>query len=220
MEILLTGGAVFQNGMFKAADVAVSNGRIVSVSPNLPRDGFSVIEVNDCWIVPGFVDVHVHLREPGFSYKETIASGTAAAAAGGYTGVCAMPNLNPVPDSAANLKQQLDIIARDAKIRVYPYGDEQLMGGNIALMGGGASNPNIYAELREKGVNLFLTGITWPEIPWVARNHAAAKEHGVTLVGGTHYSTEKFAPLEMVKFFEGLGLACEFIPETPRLQEL
>ena len=122
MEILLTGGAVFQNGMFKAADVVVSNGRIVSVSPNLPRDGFSVIEVNDCWIVPGFVDVHVHLREPGFSYKETIASGTAAAAAGGYTGVCAMPNLNPVPDSAANLKQQLDIIARDAKIRVYPYG--------------------------------------------------------------------------------------------------
>ena len=106
------------------------------------------------------------------------------------------------------------------EIRVYPYGDEQLMGGNIALMGGGASNPNIYAELREKGVNLFLTGITWPEIPWVARNHAAAKEHGVTLVGGTHYSTEKFAPMEMVKFFEGLGLACEFIPETPRLQEL
>ena len=76
------------------------------------------------------------------------------------------------------------------------------------------------AALREKGINLFLTGITWPEIPWVARNHAAAKEHGVTLVGGTHYSTEKFAPMEMVKFFEGLGLACEFIPETPRLQEL
>ena len=106
------------------------------------------------------------------------------------------------------------------EIRVYPYGDEQLMGGNIALMGGGASNPNIYAELREKGINLFLTGITWPEIPWVARNHAAAKEHGVTLVGGTHYSTEKFAPMEMVKFFEGLGLESEFIPETPRLQEL
>ena len=106
------------------------------------------------------------------------------------------------------------------EIRVYPYGDEQLMGGNIALMGGGASNPNIYAELREKGVNLFLTGITWPEIPWVARNHAAAKENGVTLVGGTHYSTEKFAPMEMVKFFEGLGLESEFIPETPRLQEL
>ena len=105
-------------------------------------------------------------------------------------------------------------------VKVYPYGGEELPEGKVSLMGGGASNPNIYAELREKGINLFLTGITWPEIPWVARNHAAAKEHGVTLVGGTHYSTEKFAPMEMVKFFEGLGLESEFIPETPRLQEL
>ena len=105
-------------------------------------------------------------------------------------------------------------------IKVYPYGDEQLIDGKIALMGGGASNPDIYAELREKGVNLFLTGITWRSIPWVARNHAAAKAAGVTLVGGTHYSTEKYAPMEMVKFFEQLGLESEFIPETPKMQEL
>ncbi|MCR5228731.1 MAG: dihydroorotase [Solobacterium sp.] len=71
--------------------------------------------------IPGFCDVHVHLREPGFSYKETIGSGTAAAARGGYTAVCTMPNLNPVPDSAEHLKVQQDIISRDAKIHVYPY---------------------------------------------------------------------------------------------------
>ena len=65
-------------------------------------------------IFPGFVDVHVHFREPGFSYKETIATGSAAAARGGYTAVCTMPNLNPVPDSYENLKQQLDIINNDA----------------------------------------------------------------------------------------------------------
>ena len=122
MELLLTGGAVFRNGGFEPADVAVSNGRIVSISPNLPHDGFSVIEVNDCLIVPGFVDVHVHLREPGFSYKETIRTGTAAAAAGGYTAVCAMPNLKPVPDSAETLRPELDAIARDARVHVYPYG--------------------------------------------------------------------------------------------------
>lgn len=122
MDLLLTGGAVFRNGVFVPADVAVSGGRIVSVSPNLPREGFSVIEVNDCWIVPGFVDVHVHLREPGFSYKETIASGTAAAAAGGYTAVCAMPNLSPVPDSLGHLEEQLTAIRRDACVHVYPYG--------------------------------------------------------------------------------------------------
>ena len=73
-------------------------------------------------ILPGFVDVHVHLREPGFSYKETIRTGTMAAARGGFTAVCTMPNLNPVPDTLAHLKEQLDIIDRDAVIPVYPYG--------------------------------------------------------------------------------------------------
>ena len=72
-------------------------------------------------IIPGLCDVHVHLREPGFSYKETIATGTAASARGGYTAVCSMPNLNPCPDSPESLKAQLDIIERDAKIKVLPY---------------------------------------------------------------------------------------------------
>ena len=73
-------------------------------------------------VVPGFCDVHVHFREPGFSYKETILTGSLAAARGGYTAVCTMPNLNPVPDSKANLKQQLDIIRSDGMIRIFPYG--------------------------------------------------------------------------------------------------
>ncbi len=72
-------------------------------------------------VIPAFCDVHVHLREPGFFYKETIKSGTAAAAKGGYTDVFSMPNLNPVPDSVENIKQQLDIIKKDACIRVHPY---------------------------------------------------------------------------------------------------
>ena len=74
------------------------------------------------FIFPGFVDVHVHLREPGFFYKETIKTGTEASAHGGYTAVCSMPNLNPVPDSVENLKLQLDAIKKDAVIDVYPYG--------------------------------------------------------------------------------------------------
>ena len=73
-------------------------------------------------VLPGLCDVHVHFREPGFSYKETILTGTEAAAAGGYTAVCTMPNLNPVPDSREHLERQLELIRRDAKIRVYPYG--------------------------------------------------------------------------------------------------
>ena len=73
-------------------------------------------------VFPGFCDVHVHFREPGFSYKETIASGSAAAAHGGYTAVCAMPNLSPVPDSAGTLAKELALIRRDAIVPVYPYG--------------------------------------------------------------------------------------------------
>ncbi len=73
-------------------------------------------------IFPGFCDVHVHLREPGFSYKETVASGSRASARGGYTAVCTMPNLNPVPDSVEHLQQQLSIIEDTACIHVYPYG--------------------------------------------------------------------------------------------------
>ena len=72
-------------------------------------------------VLPGFCDVHVHFREPGFSYKETIATGSRSAAAGGYTAVCTMPNLNPVPDSAEHLREQLAIIEKDAVIHVYPY---------------------------------------------------------------------------------------------------
>lgn len=76
---------------------------------------------NNYLIFPGFCDVHVHFREPGFSYKETILSGSRAAAHGGYTAVCTMPNLNPVPDSAEHLAKQTEIINRDAVINVYPY---------------------------------------------------------------------------------------------------
>lgn len=84
--------------------------------------GVGEITISGSAIFPTFCDVHVHLREPGFSYKETIESGTAAAAHGGYSDICPMPNLKPVPDSLPHLEQQLEIIRRDAKIRVYPFG--------------------------------------------------------------------------------------------------
>ena len=122
MSLLLTGGAVFRNGTFQKTDMAVDQGRIVSVSLSHSQKDCSVMKINDKVVVPGFVDVHVHLREPGFSYKETIASGTAAAAAGGYTAVCPMPNLRPVPDSPEALRPELDAISRDAVVHVYPYG--------------------------------------------------------------------------------------------------
>ena len=94
----------------------------VSISNFLNNEELSVFNSSKYHIFPGFCDVHVHFREPGFSYKETIASGSLAAARGGYTAVCTMPNLNPVPDSVEHLNEQLKLIEDHACIHVYPYG--------------------------------------------------------------------------------------------------
>ena len=83
--------------------------------------GAVIPDYNNLVVLPAFCDVHVHLREPGFSYKETILSGSKAAAHGGFSDVCSMPNLNPVPDCLENLQKQIDIIKRDAVINVHPY---------------------------------------------------------------------------------------------------
>ncbi len=122
-SFVVKGCEVFLNGRFVSADVEVSGGLVRDIRPGIvPGEGVSVYNFNNCLLVPGLVDVHVHLREPGFSYKETIKSGSEAAARSGYSAVCAMPNLEPVPEDAATLAQELDIIARDAKIDVLPYG--------------------------------------------------------------------------------------------------
>ena len=95
----------------------------VIVSSDSPlMTALSADDVSEYVVLPGFCDVHVHFREPGFSYKETIVTGSKASARGGYTAVCTMPNLNPVPDSVEHLQQQLTLIEGGAVIRVYPYG--------------------------------------------------------------------------------------------------
>lgn len=108
-------------GQILSGDIAQTGETLFS----LKDQQFSAVESLDSseyFIFPGFCDVHVHFREPGFSYKETIATGSMAAARGGYTAVCTMPNLDPVPDSCEHLKVQQDIIDSDACIGVYPYG--------------------------------------------------------------------------------------------------
>ena len=106
----------------KAKVISSSLGFEMAVGASLSALGLSVFNSPNYVVFPGFCDVHVHFREPGFSYKETIATGSLAAARGGYTAVCTMPNLNPVSDSIEHLKLQRDIIDRTACIHVYPYG--------------------------------------------------------------------------------------------------
>ena len=94
---------------------------------------FSQFDRGNVVVLPGFCDVHVHFREPGFSYKETVATGSRSAAAGGYTAVCTMPNLKPVPDTREHLREQLAIIEKDAVIHVYPYASITVLQAGLEL---------------------------------------------------------------------------------------
>ena len=124
MRYLLQNAQLLSSGgVFRAADVLLSGGRIVSIGDRISCHADAVsIDLHKAVLFPGFVDVHVHLREPGFSYKETIRTGTLAAAHGGFAHVAAMPNLDPVPDCAAALDLQRAIIEKDALVHVHPYG--------------------------------------------------------------------------------------------------
>lgn len=123
MKLLVKNALVYSGGKIQKSDVFIENSRIHSLGISISSNGADRVFdfKNKCLLIPGFVDVHVHLREPGFSYKETIKSGTAAAARAGYNAVCPMPNLNPVPDSVGNLQTELDIIKKDAVIDVLPF---------------------------------------------------------------------------------------------------
>lgn len=150
-------------------DYAYRYEEIKAFAEKILADGGLLSAVENYIIVPGLCDVHVHFREPGFSYKETIASGSAAAAHGGYTAVCTMPNLSPVPDCAEHLKAQLDAIDKSAVIEVIPYGaitvgekgeelsDMESMADNVCAFsddGRGVQNDSMMREAMAKAKRL------------------------------------------------------------------
>ena len=146
--LILSGGSVFVNGRFTDCDIFIQDGVIVSISPKTDYSHLKdavVYDLHNCLILPGLVDVHVHLRVPGYFYKEDMHSGTLAAAHGGYTDICAMPNLNPVPDSVQHLDEELSLIKSDAMVRVHPYGAVTVgeMGERLSDMDG--MNGNVVA---------------------------------------------------------------------------
>lgn len=122
MKVLFTNATVYMNKQSKKADLFFDGVTLSTVCAAEVSTDSSIKTVDGAIIFPGFCDVHVHFREPGFSYKETVATGSRASARGGYTAVCTMPNLNPVPDSVEHLREQLDIIERDSVIAAIPYG--------------------------------------------------------------------------------------------------
>ena len=112
---------VNNQGDLEKTAVLIENGKIAKIGENIQQSSAEIIEGNGMLLSPGFIDVHVHLREPGGEHKETIATGTRAAAKGGYTTICAMPNTRPVPDTAENFSHVLKLVEDTALVRVLPY---------------------------------------------------------------------------------------------------
>lgn len=149
MRCILKNAKVFSQGVFHLADVFLSDEKIVSIGNGVSRsDDTITIDISNMVLFPGFVDVHVHLREPGFSYKETIRTGTLAAAHGGFAHVAAMPNLNPVPDCVDALNLQRALIEKDALVHVHPYGAITVgeKGEQLADLAGMAQNVIAFSD--------------------------------------------------------------------------
>lgn len=121
--LLIKNGTVLQQGQWQQCDLLVDQDTVIDIQQEIDASqATEVIDAQNKYILPGFIDVHVHWREPGFTYKETIAHASKAAARGGFTTAMPMPNLDPVPDTYEHLKVQLDILERDSVIRAIPYG--------------------------------------------------------------------------------------------------
>ncbi|ARF18400.1 dihydroorotase [Sporosarcina sp. P3] len=138
---------VNEEGKIIETDIKIADGKIAEIGTQLVADGYEIIEGKGLLVSPGFIDVHVHLREPGGEHKETIETGTHAAAKGGYTTICPMPNTRPVPDTKENLEKINTLIKENAKIRVLPY-------ASITIREAGKERTNL-SELKEHGAFAF-----------------------------------------------------------------
>lgn len=196
MKTLIKNGQInTRNNETTPAEIWIENGKIKAIG-----EGFSEAEFDEVFdakgqlITPGLVDVHVHLREPGFTYKETIAAGTKAAARGGFTTVCAMPNLNPVPDTPEKLKQVYDLIKRDAVVKVLQYAPitenlrSEVLVDQEAMIKAGAF------AFTNDGVGVQTAGTMYQAMKEAAKNNKALVAHTEDeslLFGGVMHAGDK-----------------------------
>lgn len=215
----------------------------ISDADNAVRERLASLDIafsdfSSYYILPGFTDVHVHLREPGFLYKETVKTGTMAAAAGGFTDIFSMPNLDPCPDSAEHLKVQLDAIDRDAVVRVRPYGaitageqgkelaDLEAMADDVIAFsddGRGVENDDMMEEAMIRAKKLGKMIVAHCEDERYPRDSAETEwkqlERDLGLVRKTgcsyhvcHISTKESVELVRQGKAEGLDISCETAP--------
>lgn len=177
MKLLIRGGRVIDPSqqMDRTADLLIEDGRVKSIADSLTEAGTEVFDATGLIVAPGFVDLHVHLREPGEEYKETIASGAASAVAGGFTSICAMPNTRPVNDNASVTRFIIEKAREAGLARVYPVGaiTRESKGEELAEM----------AEMKEAGA-VAVSDDGRPVMDSQVMRHAMeyARDHGLVVV--------------------------------------
>lgn len=198
-----------EQGVLVETTITIAQGKIIAIGGQKP-EGAEVIDGKGNFVSPGFVDVHVHLREPGFEHKETIATGTRAAARGGFTTVCAMPNTKPVPDSVENLEYIKGLIQKSAVIRVLPY-------GSLTVGEAGEERTNI-AELKahgavafsDDGVGVQLASIMYEQMKDAAKADAVVVAHcedNSLIYGGVMHEGKRSRELGL----PGIPSVCESV---------
>ena len=245
MDLLLKNSLIYAEDAFIEGDILISGGYIAEVAPRISAvPGVRILDLKDLYIFPGFADVHVHLREPGFSYKETIRTGTLAAARGGYTAVCAMPNVSPAPDSPSGLAAQLALIRENAAVRVLPYGaitrnregkaisDIAGLADKVAAFsddGSGVQSETVMraAMVQAKALGKLIVahceddgGAPPGESEWrqLSRDLGLVRETGCAY-HACHLSTKESVALIRQAKAEGLDVTCEVTPHHLLLDE-
>jgi len=220
--LLLKNGKILENGVLVSKDILIDDKKIVKIDKNIQENVEKVLDLEGKFVSPGFIDVHVHWREPGFEYKENIYHASRAAARGGFTTAMPMPNLDPVPDNYENLKIQLDIIERDSVIRAIPYGAitkgelgkdyaefEELVDYVFAfssLIRGGC----MHCGRRSRELDL-------PGIPSVCESVQIARDVLLAEAAGCHYHVCHVSTKESVRVVReakaaGIKVTCEVCP--------
>lgn len=176
-SLLIKGAEIWSDSAFRRLDLLVRDGKIEKLAPEIaPEAGIKTLDARGCYLLPGLVDLHVHFRDPGFTYKETIATGSAAAAAGGFTTVCSMPNIKPVPDSDATLRAQEEVIARDAVVEVLPYASITKLRMGAELVDYAALAPRV-AGFSDDGTGVQSEEVMRRAMQGVAANGALLAAH-------------------------------------------
>ena len=202
MKILIKNGYVIDPATDKEeiCDILIEDNYIAKVGQNITQDADQIIDATDCYVMPGFIDLHVHLREPGFEYKETIETGALAAAHGGFTSICPMPNTNPVIDGAKMVAYLNDKSKNEAVVNILPVGAVTI--GQV-----GKDLADIAAMVKEGAVAISEDGKSVMDTALYKKAMAIAKEEGIVVLahcedkslvqGGVMNAGKKAKELEM-----------------------